>query len=417
MTVTAPPLAAEVEDAVGRLRPVEVAVGVLTYNNADTVAAVVAAARAGLEQHGIAARAALISVDADSADETRDVVAAGGLPVVAVRSPAPITERSAVPFHGVPGRSAALRTTIAVAHRLGVRALVLLEADVSTARPDWITLLAGPVLEDKADVVMPAYARHRYDGTMTKLLLGPLVSALIGRRVQQPFGGQQALSGRLLEHLLGHPRPAWSGRDVADLWVLATAVADGFAVWEAWLGAHGVRSRTRSGDLPTMAAQTLGAVFGLMERHPDLWQEARRREALPAVGEPAVPSADPVPIDVERMLDGFRRGLRDLTPIWEHVLAPETLGEVLALDVPDPGRFRFPDPLWARVVYDFALGHHYGVVHRDHLLRSLVPLYLGRTAAFIVATRDRSAAASQAALEGIGTAFEREKPYLVERWT
>ena len=78
--------------------------------------------------------------------------------------------------------------------------------------------------------------------------------------------------------------------------------------------------------------------------------------------------------------------------------------------------FRFPDDLWARVVYDFALGHHYAVVHRDHLLRSLAPLYLGRTAAFVLATARRGAAASQAQLDAVAAAFERQKPYLVEHW-
>jgi hypothetical protein len=68
------------------------------------------------------------------------------------------------------------------------------------------------------------------------------------------------------------------------------------------------------------------------------------------------------------------------------------------------------------VVYDFALGHHYSVVHRDHLLRSLTPLYLGRTAAFVLATRGAGAAATQAHLEAVAVAFERQKTYLVEHW-
>ena len=116
------------------------------------------------------------------------------------------------------------------------------------------------------------------------------------------------------------------------------------------------------------------------------------------------------------MIEAFALGLRDLTPIWEHIMTGETLGDVLTLDASDAARFRFPDDLWARVVYDFALGHHYGVVHREHLLRSLVPLYLGRTAAFIVATRHRNAATTEAHVEAVGAAFERQKPYLVERW-
>jgi len=114
------------------------------------------------------------------------------------------------------------------------------------------------------------------------------------------------------------------------------------------------------------------------------------------------------------MLEAFRLGVRDLTPIWELVLAPETLADVLTLE--SGGGMGFPDDLWVRVVYDFALGHHYSIVHRDHLLRSLTPLYLGRTAAFVTATRTLGAPASQAQLDLVGAAFERQKPYLVEHW-
>jgi len=116
------------------------------------------------------------------------------------------------------------------------------------------------------------------------------------------------------------------------------------------------------------------------------------------------------------MVSAFARGLRDLGTIWAHVLAPDTLGDIMSLETDDVERFRFSDDLWARVVYDFALGHHWSVVYRDHLLRSLVPLYLGRTAAFVLATRRRDARAAESALDAVATAFEREKPYLVDRW-
>jgi len=119
---------------------------------------------------------------------------------------------------------------------------------------------------------------------------------------------------------------------------------------------------------------------------------------------------------VDRMLGAFRRGLRDLIEIWELVLAPETLDGVLDLDARDVLAYRFPDRLWARVVFDFALGHRYGVVHREHLLRSLVPLYLGRTAAFVAATQASDGAETEAVLERVGAAFEAEKLYLTERW-
>jgi hypothetical protein len=405
-----------VEGQITRLGPRELAVALLTYNNAATVGGVVDAVRAGIERHLAGIPAVLIDVDAGSADDTTDRVAAGGVPAVVVRHDAPLAERARVPFHGVPARGEALRLAFHTAQRLGVRGLVLLEADVTSTSDAWVPRLARPLLEDKADLVVAVFARHRYDGTITNLVLAPLIRALYGRRLRQPLAGAQALSTRLIDHLLRHPRWNWAGRDVADLWIAGTAIADGFAVWEAWLGPRRVESRTRTTDLPDMMAQTLGAVFAVMDRHEGLWREARGSEPLPAVGDPAPLATDPVAVDVERMVGAFRQGLRDLVTVWEHVLAPETLEAVLELDPPDLFRFRFPDDLWARVVYDFALGHHYGVVHRDHLLRSLVPLYLGRTAAFVLATQHRDAAATEAALEAVGAAFERGKPYLVERW-
>jgi hypothetical protein len=400
--------------AIDSVAPVDLAVGLLTYNNAETIEGVVEAAAAGIARHFGSLQAAFIASDAGSSDGTTARVTDGPLRALVVQHEAPAGERVAVPFHGVPGRGAALRTTFAVAQRLRARALVLLEADVVSVTPAWIERLAGPLLDDKADFVAPAYTRHRYAGTISRLVLGPLVRALFGRRLQQPFGGQQGLSARLLEHLLMHPTWSRTGHDASDLWITGTAVADGFGVCEAWLGRHEVRSHTRASDLPAMLAQTLGAVFTVMERHGDLWLEVRGSEPIPAVGEPTPPGVEPLTVDVDAMLEAFQQGARDLTSIWELVLAPDTLAEVLALDA--GGRLRFPDDLWARVVYDFALGHHYSVVHRDHLLRSLAPLYLGRTAAFVLATRTADALATQARLDGAAMAFERQKSYLVEHW-
>jgi glucosylglycerate synthase len=400
--------------ALGRVGPVDIAVGLLTYNSAETLDGVLGVAIEGLSRHFSSLKAALIVSDAGSSDATRERAAAAVLPTIVAEHEAPAGERVAVPFHGIPGRGSGLRTTFEVAHRLGARALVLLEADMVSASADWIQRLATPVLDGKADFVAPVYARHRYEGTISRLLLSPLLRALYGRRLSQPLGGQQALSARLLEHLLINPKWSWTGGDVSDLWITGTAIADGFAVAEAWLGRHQVRSRTRTADLPTMLAQTVGAAFTLMQRHEDLWLEVLGSEAIPVYGDAVPLGIEPMAVDVEGMREAFTLGARDLSSIWELILAPDTLAEVLTLE--SAVRLTFPDDLWARVIYDFALGHHYSVVHRDHLLRSLTPLYLGRTAAFVLATDSASAAASQGQLDAVGAAFERQKSYLVEHW-
>jgi glucosylglycerate synthase len=396
--------------------PADLGVAVMTYNNAETIKGVVSAAAEGLARHFPDLSAALIVADAGSSDDTPALMDSAGLPVVTAPYEPPAGERVRVPFHGVPGRGEGLRAIFEAARALRVRGLILVEADVVSITPEWIRDLATPIVRDKADFICPAYSRHRWEGTVTRLMLAPLVRTLYGRRIHQPFGGQQGLSARLIEHLLVHPKWDWTGPDISDLWITGAAIADGFSVWEAWLGPHVVRSRTRTTDLPAMVAGTLGAAFTVMDRHQDLWLEVRESEALPTIGEWRAAAVEPMSVDVRALLEGFQLGVRDLGSIWELILAPDTLAEVLVLDSGTPESFRFPDDLWARVVYDFALGHHYGVVHREHLLRSLVPLYLGRTAAYVAATRRATAEGTEQALEAVAAAFERQKPYLVEHW-
>lgn len=404
------------EAQLAQAAPADVALALLTYNHAATIPGVLAAAQAGLRDHLPGARPALVLCDAGSTDATPETAATAGFPTIVARHQAPLHERAAVPFHGVPGRGAALRLALEVASRLGVRLLVTLEADLVSLTGQGLGRLLRPLWEDKADLVLPAYARHRWDGTITHLVVAPLLRALYGRRLHHPVPGTHALSRRFLDHVRSHPRWPGSARILVDFWLLAVAVADGFQVWEAWLGPRRTAPRAGMMDLPGVVAQVLGGVFALMEHTTDVWPETRGSEPVPAAGEPPELSTEPRTVDVTRMVSAFRQGLRDLAPLWEHVLAPETLADVLALDTPDLSRFRFPDPLWARVVYDFALGHRFGVIHREHLLRSLVPLYLGRTAAFVLATAPRDARGTTAALEAVAQAFEAEKPYLAARW-
>src|SRR5262249_60627140 len=157
------------------------------------------AARGGREKHFTGARAVLINADAGSSDATVGRLADSGLPFVRARHEAPAAQLGAVPFHGVPGRGAALRLAVAVARRLGARALLVLEADVTSVTGDWLQPPLRPLLGGGADLVLPIHARHRYDGTITNLVLAPLVGSLFGRRLHQPLARPPALSARAPE--------------------------------------------------------------------------------------------------------------------------------------------------------------------------------------------------------------------------
>ena len=87
-----------------------------------------------------------------------------------------------------------------------------------------------------------------------------------------------------------------------------------------------------------------------------------------------------------------------------------------ALAAADERGFRFPDPLWVRVVHDFAIAYRRRVLPREQLLRSLVPLYLGRTASFVLATAESGAEEVEAAIQALADEFVRQKADLCERW-
>ena len=78
--------------------------------------------------------------------------------------------------------------------------------------------------------------------------------------------------------------------------------------------------------------------------------------------------------------------------------------------------FRFPDGLWARIVYDFALGHRMRVMDSNHLLQAITPLYLGWLASYVLQVREADAAEVEQCIEALCRSFEAQKGYFIARW-
>jgi hypothetical protein len=153
-----------------------------------------------------------------------------------------------------------------------------------------------------------------------------------------------------------------------------------------------------------------------MEEYPNVWRAAKGSSILPVFGPVYEVATEPVSVNVERMVSAFRQGLQDLLPIWETVLSQETLGHLLSLGAVQGDAFRFPAHLWVLTVYDFALAYHDRVIHRDHLLKALTPLYLGKIASFVLETRHSGPEEVDGMIENLCEQYEAMKPYLMERW-
>jgi hypothetical protein len=125
---------------------------------------------------------------------------------------------------------------------------------------------------------------------------------------------------------------------------------------------------------------------------------------------------EPVNVDLERLVLGFRQGVESLLPVWRRFLDHRTIDQLLEMSRMSVTGFSFPAEFWVKVIYDFALGYHHRIMHPEHLVRSLTPLYLGRTAGFINQIQEASASEVEDAIDELCREFREQKEYLRSRW-
>ena len=415
LTPLTPPTEARIQD----IGSAEVLVGIPSYNNADTVAHVVRAVSVGLAKHFPGRRAVLVNSDGGSSDETPAIVAGAAIDFehLFIADQQSILHRIVTPYHGIPGKGSAFRTIFEIARRLNARACAVVDADLRSISPEWIELLLRPILEEGYDYVAPYYLRHKYDGTITNSLAYPLTRALYGQRVRQPIGGEFGFSGALAAHYLDqHVWESEVARFGIDIWMTTEAIASGARICQSFLGAKIHNPKDPSADLSAMLMQVMGALFALMEKHEMLWSRVEGSQPVPLFGFTYEVGVEPVHVNMERMVLHYRQGLADLEPIWRQILSDDTFAQLRDLQGTSNNDCHIPDELWVQVVYDAAIAHRKRIIRRDHLLKALTPLYLGRTASFVHATQGLTSVEAEQKIEALCQTFERMKPYLVERW-
>ncbi len=412
-------LADQVRDRIRDIGQVDVLVGIPSYNDAATIGHVVQAVVAGLAKHFPDKRAVCVNSDGGSTDDTQRVVAEASFSTpeaLLVGEPLAPVPKIFTPYHGPSGKGSAFRTIFAIAEQLGAQACAVVDSDLRSITPQWVELLLGPVLQHGFDYVSPLYLRHKYDGTITNSIVYPVTRAMYGKDLRQPNGGDFGVSGRLASHYLA--RPVWES-DVArfgiDIWMTTTAIAEDYSVCQAFLGTKLHNAKDPGADLADMLVQVVGTVFDLMQTYESRWMAAENVEGVPLFGSPYRVGLEPVDVDVGRMLTEFRRASRDLSDVWELALAPDTLRDVLAVSSSEP--FGFPASLWARVIYDYAVSYRRAPTTSARLLGALVPLYLGRTASFVLQTAGGDPVQAEETTRQLADEFVAAKAYLLKRWT
>ena len=410
----------EVQEQLERIGQADIIVGIPSFNNARTIGHVVRAVQGGLAKYFPEHKAVIVNSDGGSSDGTSDVVHNSSIDdfnaILLHHRVEPIS-KIVFPYSGIPGKGSAFRTIFEIAEALGAKACAVVDSDLRSITPEWIELLVTPILKGGYDYVSPLYHRHKFDGTITNSIVYPLTRALYGRRVRQPIGGDFGFSGSLAQYYL--TKDVWQ-TDVArfgiDIWMTTTAIANGFKVTQSFLGAKIHDAKDPGADLSSMLYQVVSATFELMETYSEVWMPIRGTEPVPAFGFEYTVGLEPVNVNTARMLNTFREGLRNLGEIWLDILGAGDFGEVERLGTLSDSEFHFPIGLWAQVVYDYALAFHKRKLPVEHLIKSMTPLYVGKTASFILQAKDMGQVEADAEIEKLCLEFENRKDYLVTNW-
>jgi len=400
---------------------VDLLVGIPSHNNAKTIGQTVVTIEESFQQNFVRDRVVIVNVDGGSRDGTSDVVL--NTPSPRSQNPRGLTtlrtlHRITTRYANQPSPGAAFRAILTAADLLRAKACAIILPEITNFSAARVKSLLQPAYRENFDFVAPLYSRPKHDGLLARNVLYPMGRAVFGQRIREFNSGELGFSGRLASHCLN--LDVWheeSVRTSPEAWMAVTAISSGFRSCQSFLGPK-VHSASSSGsDIVTAVREAVGTLFWCLESQQSFWTGRTGSEPVPTFGPEHELTLEPVRVNRKRIFDLFLSGAAGLSDVLRSILTPETQAEIQRIATEDDRKFRYGNDLWVRTLYEFAASYHHATIDRDHLIQALVPLYRGRIYSFLQEHHDSSAEDIEAHSENLCLEFERQKPYLVERWS
>lgn len=395
-----------------KIKDIDILVGIPCYNCEDTISHVVSTSAEGLKKYYPDKKIAVFVSDGGSLDDTREKAYSANIPEG--------VERRVTIYRGIPGKGTAFRAIFEVAKLLKADATVVVDADLRSITPEWIKLLANPIINKQAGFVSPLYLRHKYDGTITNNIVYPMTRALYGYKVRQPIGGDFGICGDLAAYYI--KEDVWE-TDVArfgiDIWMTTTAINEGFKIVQAHLGTKIHNAKDPALDLGPMFRQVVSTLFYLMGKYENYWKKSRESVTPDTIGTPhEVSKIEPVSVNYTKLLAEFSEGFEQFDPLYEQVLDADNFNRLYEIvrTFKKTGDIQFPADIWARVLYDFAFTYLKWHRNRRRLVDILTPLYFGRTAAYCREVIEKDSIKAEEIIDMQAQEFEKQKTYLLQRF-
>ena len=391
----------------------DVLIGIPTFNCEDSIGHVVKTAGEAVATYFKGTKCVILVSDGGSLDDTREHAEAAEMPENIARK--------VMIYRGMPGKGTSLRAIFEAAKHLRVKACVVVDSDLRSITPEWIKLLAEPIIEGKADFVAPRYRRHKYDGTITNHIVYPLTRSLYGKRIRQPIGGDFGLAGDLAAFYIGED--VWD-TDVArfgiDIWMTTSAICEGYRIAEVNLGVKIHDAKDPSSDLPPMFIQVISTLFYLMARYEQVWINAVGSEEVPIFGSVENDNRpESVPVTRSKLIEEFVDGFEHFGGLYKTVLTHENYRQLqkTVKTAKSTGKVEISHEWWAKSLYDFAFTYQTWNRNRRRLVGIMTPLYFGRLAGYITEVDNLESDKAEEMIIHQAEIFEQNKEYLRHRFT
>lgn len=386
-------------------------VAIPTFNEAANIATITQQVDAGLTKHYPDMRSAIVVCDNHSVDGTRETF-------LQVETKNPKIYISSAPEER--GKGANLRNLFEKLSTLKPQAVAVFEADIRNIDPDWVYYFIEPIRRG-AGYVTPIYVLHKYESTLSSIVIYPLLRCLFGRRVRQSTAGDYAFGGALIEHFAKTSN--WSefvSQKGIDIWMLVNAIYSRQPLCQTVIGSPKLhRVKDPHAQINKAFVQLVGTLFDLMIPFQDFWMRVKWSKPTILFNAELQEAEVPMPVDVNigRLFDTFSRGLDTYRDVLSKVLSTAEMHKLDEIRSMGIQHFNFPSHTWATILFDMA------VAYRDasddlrlSLLEALLPLYYGKVASYVRKTERMSTQQAEEVVENECMAFEENKSYLVSRW-
>ena len=386
----------------GKAGKIDLVLGIPSFNEADNIRFVAHQLAVGALRYFPDLSSLIINLDNDSPDNTKEVFLSSnteGVPKKYIS-----TEK------GVVGKGNNLRNLFLEVDRLEPKAVVMVDADLKSITPEWVKILALPVLQGH-DYVTPVYSRNEYDGTITNNICYPLIYGLFQTDIRQPIGGDVAFSSKMARYWLDMEWKENTSQYGIDIFMTTTALLNGFKLCQVELGTK--IHKPSAPKLGPMFSQVVATLFENISCFKEPWMTKSSPKRSPVFKGSHYQEPQSLPIDYKEIKKKSLEGFSHMEHMISTILIPSHFSEVKRMY--DRKRWNIGSRLWAEILYTFVYAYD-KTEDKETLIEALKPLYFARAASFFRETMELDHKDAEKKIRKQAFHFRKTRDLLVKRF-